>query len=118
AGGYGALSNWWQTQQAFGSLRVDLIDDSGPPLPPPYAPEDLEQIWRNSWNLAALRPEGCTARTDDLSAIVPFYGANLPGHRAALLSYDQDVIISGFYGLTGSEFQSGAAALADLMDPF
>jgi hypothetical protein len=26
AGGYGALANWWQTQQAFGDVRVDLID--------------------------------------------------------------------------------------------
>jgi hypothetical protein len=27
AGGLGAAYNWWQTQQAFGNIRVDLIDD-------------------------------------------------------------------------------------------
>jgi hypothetical protein len=118
AGGYGALSNWGQTQDAFGALRVDLIDDSGPPLPPPYATEDLEQIWRNAWNLAAIAPAGCTGCADDLSAIVPFYGAEMTGHRAALLSYTQDAIISTFYGLDGNEFESAVEALATLMDPF
>jgi len=34
-------------------VRVDLIDDSGPPLPAPYLTETLEQTWRNAWNLAA-----------------------------------------------------------------
>ncbi|HTQ46108.1 MAG TPA: pectin acetylesterase-family hydrolase, partial [Polyangiaceae bacterium] len=50
AGGYGALFNWWQTQQAFGSVRVDLIDDSGTFLPRDVemlgSMGDIEATWR------------------------------------------------------------------------
>ena len=49
AGGFGAGFNWGRTQDLFNSIRVDLIDDSGPPLPPPYLSESLEQSWRTSW---------------------------------------------------------------------
>jgi hypothetical protein len=118
AGGYGALSNWWQTQQAFGALRVDLIDDSGPPLPPPYATEDLEQTWRTAWNLDPAAPPGCTGCADSFDAIIPFYGTSMTGRRAALLSYDQDVIIPSFYMITGTQFQSALGALAAEMAPF
>jgi hypothetical protein len=117
AGGYGALANWWQTQQAFGALRVDLIDDSGPPLPAPYASEDLEQTWRTAWNLAAAAPPGCTACADGFDAIIPFYGTTMTGRRAALLSYDQDFVISSFYVISGTQFQSAIDVLATAMAP-
>jgi len=115
AGGYGALTNWWQAQQAFGTLRVDLLDDSGPPLPAPYANEALEQVWRNAWNLAAATPPGCAACATDLDAIVAFYGVQLTGHRAALLSYTQDNVIGLFFQLPGDQVEAGLGALATTM---
>jgi hypothetical protein len=118
AGGYGALTNWWQTQQAFGALRVDLIDDSGPPLPAPYLSATLEQTWRTAWNLAAATPAGCTACADDLDAILGFYGTNLVGHRAALLSYTQDGVIGAFFLLPGPQVEAGLGVLADTLAPY
>ena len=118
AGGYGALSNWWQTQQAFGAVRVDLLDDSGPPLPAPYLSEGLEETWRNSWNLAAATPAGCTNCATDIDAIIAFYGANMTGHRAALFSYTQDSVISLFFQIPGTSVEMGLEALATTMQPF
>jgi hypothetical protein len=118
AGGFGALANWWQTQQAFGTVRVDLIDDSGPTLPAPYLAESIEQTWRNAWNLDAATPPGCTDCVNNIDAIVGFYGAQLPGHRAALLSYTQDAVISAFFQIPGTEVELGLGAIADLMAPF
>lgn len=117
AGGFGALTNWWQTQQAFGALRVDLIDDSGPPLPAPYLTESLEQTWRTAWNLDAAIPSGCPACADSLTAAVGFYGTRFPGHRAALLSYTQDAIIGVFFVLPGEDVEAGLGALASELAP-
>lgn len=118
AGGYGALANWWQAQAAFGDLRVDLLDDSGPTLPAPYAPASLVPVWRAAWNLAAIAPPGCAACAADLAAVVPFYGGAFAGRRAALLSYTQDAVIAGFNLLSGSGFESGLDALAAEMAPY
>jgi len=118
AGGFGALANWWQTQQAFGSLRVDLLDDSGPTLPPPYLTESLEQTWRNAWNLAAAIPAGCTDCATRIDAIVPFYGTHMAGHRAALLSYTQDAVIRLFYQLDATDMEAGLDALTTEMAPY
>lgn len=118
AGGFGALSNWWQTQQAFGNLRVDLIDDSGPPLPAPYLNDGLEAIWRSAWNLAAATPTGCTACATDLDAVIGFYGTAFAGHRAALLSYTQDSVIGLFFQQDGAGVEAGLGALATAMAPY
>ena len=83
AGGFGALTNWWQTQEAYGDVRVDLLDDSGPTLPPPYTSDRLEQAWRAAWNLGASLPLGCTGCADDLHALALLYGTIFAGHSGA-----------------------------------
>jgi hypothetical protein len=118
AGGVGALSNWYQTQQAFGALRVDMIDDSGPTLPAPYLTEQLEQTWRNAWNLTAITPPGCTQCASDLDAVFPYYGMNFTGHRGALLSYTNDPVVGVFYNLDGASVEAALGALATEMAPF
>jgi hypothetical protein len=118
AGGYGALANWGQTQAAFGTLRVDLVDDSGPPLPAPYLSEAIEQTWRTAWNLDAATPPGCTACATDIDAVIAFYGASMAGHRAALLSYTQDGVIAVFFQIPGAQVELGLGALATAMAPF
>src|SRR5262249_10558047 len=60
AGGIGAAFNWWHVQKAFGDIRVDMIDDSGPALPAPYLKPELAQTWRDAWGLDAGLPPGCT----------------------------------------------------------
>jgi hypothetical protein len=106
AGGFGAAFNWWQAQQAFGKIRVDLIDDSGTTMPPDiptqYAPAQFAQ-----WNLAATLPAGCTDCMKSLDALLGFYAKQFPKQRAALLSYTQDSVLPTFFGITTAQFTKG-----------
>jgi hypothetical protein len=109
AGGVGALYNWPRTQAAFGSVRVDMIDDSGSVLPADVAAlrsgGSIEPTWRASWNLAATLPSGCCA--SDLSDFFGFAAQSLPGSRGALISYRADTVIPGFYSVTQAQFTTG-----------
>jgi hypothetical protein len=118
AGGFGAGLNWWSVQQAFGDVRVDLIDDSGPPLPPPFLSETLEGQWRAAWNLNATLPEGCAECQTDLSAIFGFYAANLPKNRGALLSYTHDQVIASYFLTTQDKVAEGLGVLATKLDTY
>jgi hypothetical protein len=109
AGGFGAAVNWLQTQEAFGSIRVDLIDDSGTPMPPDVLPATNPDMpsQRAAWNLAATLPKGCTECATRADATLGFYNTTYPDHRAALLSYTQDTVLPNFYGITTAQFTSG-----------
>ena len=118
AGGFGAGFNWWQAQEAFGATRVDLLDDSGPPLPAPYLSDGLQGQWRAAWNLNATLPEGCAECQTDLATIFSFYAKNLPNNRAALLSYDHDNVISSYFQITQAQFAEGLGVLEGQMDGY
>lgn len=112
AGGFGAAFNWDRVQQAFGTTRVDVLDDSGPPLDGTrYA------MWVSTWNSSL--PPGCADCATSPSAIVDYYATRYgTGHRFGLLSYDQDNTIAGFYGITTTQFQTQLRALtAAKLDP-
>jgi hypothetical protein len=108
AGGFGAAFNWWQAQQYFQSVRVDLIDDSGTVMPPDIENEGMgETNVRTQWNLAATLPKGCTGCADRLDALFGFYAAQFGTHRGALLSYVQDSTLPQFFGITTAAFSMG-----------
>jgi hypothetical protein len=109
AGGFGALINWWQTQQAFGGVRVDLIDDSGTPMPPNIDAlgNGAGPLQSKQWNLPATLPPGCTGCAKGLDALFGFYAQVFPDHRGALLSYTQDPVLSSFSGITTAQFNAG-----------
>jgi hypothetical protein len=103
AGGYGAGIHWDRVQRAFSRARVDLLDDSGPPITPPMA---RYESMKAAWNLQF--PEGCTRCNDDLGALFPYYRTRfMPPHRMGLLSYTQDRTISTYFGISGSQFEMG-----------
>ena len=107
AGGYGAGLHWDRVQRAFPSARVDLLDDSGPPINPPA--ERYAQM-KAAWNIQF--PEGCTRCSDDLGALFDFYATRFPApHRMGLLSYTQDRTISTYFGITGPQFETALNAL-------
>lgn len=121
AGGFGATVNWWRTQRAFGPIRVDLIDDSGTPMPPSVVDPAgaTPQLQRAQWNLAATLPPGCTACATRLDAIFSHYASVFPDHRAALLSYTSDPVLSLFYGISSSQFTNGLnEVVANQFDPY
>ncbi len=120
AGGYGAGFNWWRIQNAFGSsVRVDLLDDSGQPLPPPYITSNLEQQWRTQWNLGAALPPDCAECANSLDALFSYYGDHMTNQRAALISYTRDTVISQFLQISLDQFEQGLDVLATTrIDPY
>lgn len=112
AGGFGAAFNWAQTQKAFGNVRVDLIDDSGPILPSDTQAEGFGvhlpggEAYTN-WNLNAALPTGCATCPTETEALYSYIATNGPAHRSALLSYTQDTVIPSYLGITTSEFTTG-----------
>ena len=108
AGGYGALHNWWQTQQAFGSVRVDMLDDSGTTMPPDIVPVTSANVTAQiaAWGLAGTVPPCATCATDP-TAIWSFYAQAFPTHRGALLSYTMDTTLPGFQGIEHGPVHDG-----------
>lgn len=118
AGGFGAGFNWWAAQKAFGDVRVDMIDDSGPPLPAPYLSDSLEGQWRAAWNLNSTLPEECSSCKDELSALFGFHAAALPKNRAALLSYTKDQVIAAYFSIAQDKVAEGLGVLAAELDGY
>jgi hypothetical protein len=108
AGGFGAAYDWWHVQQAFGSIRVDLIDDSGTPMPPDVPIGEL-QTWIQMWGLSATAPAGCPACLQSLAGFFGFYEKNLPTHHGALLSYAEDSTLPDYFMISQQQFDMGLA---------
>jgi hypothetical protein len=110
AGGFGAAINWWRTQQAFGSIRVDLIDDSGTAMPDSILGTSgvaLEQTQGSAWNIPAALPPGCKTCKSDLSTLYGYYEKEFATHRFALLSYEADTVLPTFFGISTAQFTEG-----------
>jgi hypothetical protein len=109
SGGFGATFNWWQTQQAFGSIPVALIDDSGTFMPPDILAlgDGANVLQSTQWNLPSTLPPGCTACATALDAIFGYYASVFPNNRGALLSYIQDSVLPSYYDITTSQFTTG-----------
>jgi len=120
AGGLGASFNWWQTQEAFSSARVDLIDDSGPILPEDVIAEgsgSFSSMAISNWNLTAALPITCAeCSATNLDQIFSFFASVHPANRAAFLSYSSDSVMPTYYGLTTSQYNAGLAEF--LAGPF
>lgn len=110
AGGFGAAIHYERFAQAFAGARVDLLDDSGPPIP--AAKSLYLQQWAEAWDLYKAFPEGCTNCQNDPANIVPYYSTKYASSRFALLSYDHDGTISKFYGLNGDDFKVAIEQIA------
>jgi hypothetical protein len=102
AGGFGAAVNFDRTQAAFGSVPVELLDDSGPPMSSTYVPACLQTEWVTTWNLATTMLADCGADCpDSTDFILPYFkhiAGTHPNRAMGLLDSDQDGIISYFFG--------------------
>lgn len=99
AGGFGAALNMDRVQRAFPDARVDVLDDSGPPVPPDPA---RWNAWRVAWNVQF--PEGCTGCERDISGVVRTLQSRYPTHRFGLISYTHDAVISTFMNVNAFQF--------------
>lgn len=94
AGGFGTMLNYHRFRAAFGSKRIDILNDSGTPVQP------TGSIWPNmqsAWNMTL--PASCTGCTTDVRNVLPYLATQMGNDRFALLSYTQDKTIRAFTGI-------------------
>lgn len=107
AGGFGAAVNFAQTQRAFGSVPVVLIDDSGPPMSNKVFPPCLQTLWRTVWGfdktLLAECGDDCDDPSDFIEDMFAHVRAEFPDMRGGLFSSTGDQTIRTFagYGWSG-----------------
>jgi hypothetical protein len=101
AGGFGVAWNWMWTQDAFGSVPVIALNDSGPPLGPDFLPECQQQKYHALWNWGPGLHPSCTNCDVAAGKVVrPLLDTTLrtrTSTRMGLLSYDEDGTIKQFF---------------------
>jgi hypothetical protein len=132
AGSFGAGLNFNQVQDAFGSVPVTLIMDSGIPFSDDFMAPCLQKEWRDLWNLDALLPPDCTdCKSADGGGLINlvFYSAKkYPNAKLGLISATEDDIMRFFFGFgegncsNGSypsgKYTQGIADLRQLASPY
>ncbi len=112
AGGFGAAFNWDLFHNSFPEARVDILDDSGPPLDPP---ESQWESWLDAWGPEF--PEDCPDCSDNVHSLVNHHLESLAGSgRFGLISYTNDAIISTFFGVLPFQFEDKLNDLCLLVD--
>jgi hypothetical protein len=112
AGGFGAGLAWYAVQEAFGDVRVDVLDDSGPPI---RAADGLWEAWVETWNMQF--PPGCAECATGIESVVDYSRRELMARgRYALLSYHTDLVISNFFRLEPAIFEERLDVLLDTLD--
>ncbi|HLK36462.1 MAG TPA: pectin acetylesterase-family hydrolase [Polyangiaceae bacterium] len=101
AGGFGAGLNYGMVQDAFGSVPVSVIDDSGPPFSLTYLPACLQKEWRDLWGFDAALPSDCAECSasdgSGLTNIVYYWRHKYAQARVGLVSSMDDQVIELFF---------------------
>jgi hypothetical protein len=104
AGSFGAALNFSMVQDAFGSVRVDVIGDSGVPFEDQYMPTCMQQRWRETWNLNAALPPDCSEcfRADGggFLRLADFLIRKHPNSTLGIVSGMQDEIMRLFFSMS------------------
>ena len=78
AGGFGATFNYPQVHEAFGSTAVDLVDDSGPYMQPPWMSSAMQAMFDAGWGFRANMPADCTDCSVGWHALYPYIAGRWP----------------------------------------
>jgi len=101
AGSFGAALNFSMLQDAFGSVRVDALLDSGVPFSDQYMPVCMQKRWRELWGFDASLPPDCTeCRQADGGGFIhlaDFLMKKHPNGTIAAVSSTQDEVIRLFF---------------------
>ena len=111
AGGYGSHFNWHQVQQAFGDIRVDVLNDSGTPVNP-----DAQRWkqWATLWNIQF--PQDCLDCLEGIDRFTEYYRGNLLAtNRYGLISWTPDELIAHYFNISPEDFE---VRLHDVMEVF
>jgi hypothetical protein len=101
AGGFGTVVNQDAVARALG-VRVDVVDDSGPPLrfgATGYPP---------SWHVRL--PAGCTDCESGLDRVFAFERLMHPTTRFGFIVYTSDTALPGLFGVTPAALEQSIAA--------
>jgi hypothetical protein len=102
AGGFGAFSNFPQTQRAFGDVPVTLLDDSGPPMSSEVFPPCLQETFRTVWGLdrtlVAECGDDCADPDDYVLSYLDHVRSEFPDMRGGVFSSLEDTTIRLFAG--------------------
>jgi cysteine-rich repeat protein len=106
AGGFGAAVNYSQTQRAYGTIPVTLLDDSGPPMSADVYPPCLQTLWKTTWGLDKTVVKECGATCEGATFVEETFDhmrAEFPQMRGSLFSSVGDQTIRTFagYGWSG-----------------
>ncbi len=100
AGGFGAAVNYDRAAKAFPNVKVELIDDSGPPMAEAFVPACLQKLFKDTWGLDKTLPAGCTDCANDafMEPLVTYISTQYSDRRLSLISSSEDGTISRFWG--------------------
>ncbi|MEO7111619.1 MAG: pectin acetylesterase-family hydrolase [Polyangiaceae bacterium] len=107
AGGFGSFLNFDRVARAFGT-RVDILDDSGPPIPAKGGTNNANII--ATWGVAI--PSGCTG-CNSLRSIFDFDRAAQPSSNYGFMSFASDTTISKDFGYAVAEFPAVLQTFSD-----
>ncbi|HEY6562086.1 MAG TPA: pectin acetylesterase-family hydrolase [Polyangiaceae bacterium] len=106
AGSFAAGLNYSLVQDSFGSVRVDVIMDSGVPFDNEYMPVCMQQKWRANWNLNASLPPDCTECRDpaggNLLRLADFLIRKHPNTKLGVVSAVEDDIMRLFFSISNN----------------
>lgn len=109
AGGFGVVFNYEHVRAAFpASVKVDLIDDSGPTFSRAWTP--VQEEMRRAWGSEKNAPPDCAACGEDWEKYFPYLAGKYPDAKFAFASYEDDPVISAGFG--GSLVNPGGFRLA------
>ena len=103
AGSFGAALNYSMVQDAFGSVKVDALLDSGAPFSDQYMPICMQKRWRELWGLNDALPPDCTeCKRDDGGGFIKmadFLIKKHPNATLAVVTSIQDEVIRLFFSV-------------------
>jgi hypothetical protein len=101
-GGFGAAANYAHVQRAFGSVPVDLIDDSGPYMEDPYLPACLQNQIRELWGVDSTLGADCAGACNDPNSFFLDLAKSVvtknPNRQFGLMESMDDGTITTFFG--------------------
>lgn len=111
AGGFGAMANFGQAVDAWGSrgsaAKLYLLDDAGPPMTTTYMPACFQNNVRTTFGINSIPlfddcPECTDTEGGGLVNVLPFWAERYPDLRMAMLSSTGDSVIRNFYSYGNS----------------
>jgi hypothetical protein len=104
AGGFGTYLTFDRVAKAFGGVRVDIIDDSGPAMSPKGATKNAALgLW------GFVPPAGCSPCETHAEVLASARAAQ-PASKYAFLSYERDPTIAADMGYALDEYPAALGA--------